>query len=159
LPGVPVPRRLAALVLSGLLLACGADSAHRAASGRIDEAGKLSVFELRVGDCLDPGRSLDDAVSKVRVVPCADLHTHEVFATATVPGTGYPGAEKVKRFADATCSDKFDAYVGTAYTASTLLYTYLQPSPDSWEKERDHQVVCLVVSKKPVARSLAGSKR
>lgn len=151
--------RLAAFAVVGALVACGSDSAHRTASGRIDGAGKLSVFDLRVGDCLDPGGSLENEVSKVKAVPCSVPHTHEVFAKETVPGARYPGATKVKRYADATCSEKFDGYVGTAYTASTLLFTYLQPSPDSWQKEGDHQVVCLVVSKKPVARSLAGSKR
>jgi len=170
----------ASLALAGVgalaLAACG--GANNAAPG----SRATSVFNLRPGDCLVPPKANPNLqVSSVTVVPCTEAHTEEVYCVlpyspappqgapkcpAKPPrltgllGEGYPGDKALEMFANAICLDEFQPYVGTPYKDSSLYYSYLYPSPRSWDDaaRRDRAVACvLVTTGAPLTRSARGS--
>jgi hypothetical protein len=50
------------------------------------------------------------------------------------------------QFAQGTCAQKFGSYVGVSYLDSSLFFTYLLPSPRSWEQANDRKVICFVTT-------------
>ena len=140
---------LLALLLVALVAAgCSKDKADRK-DGAIAKAGDISVFDVQVGDCLNPGSELGAAITKIKAVPCKDPHTHEVFALPdydTKESDVYPGEEKLKSFANAQCLEAFGNYTGTDYLDSKLFFSYLQPSIRSWQEGEDRRIVCVIVS-------------
>lgn len=168
---------LTALLAAASLGACGAP-AKGAYAGK-----SVSVFDLRPQECLDPPRANPNlAVSDISVLRCSLPHVDEVYCvlpyTATVPaGPGacparpprlagsltaqYPGEPALSKFAAAACLNEFEPYVGTPYTQSSLYYTYLYPSPRSWDDpvRRDRTIVCVLhTAGAPLTRSAKGSK-
>lgn len=147
-PSVPM-RRPALLLLVPLALAlaaCSDDDAGRK-DGAITKAGKISVFDARVGDCLLPGDELGTEIDKVEAVPCDEGHTHEVFALPEFPGGDvYPGEDELRNFANAECLDAFTNYTGDDYLDSDLFFSYLQPSIRSWNEGDDRNIVCVIVA-------------
>lgn len=135
-----------ALLLVTLVAACSDDKAERE-DGEITNAGPISVFELRPGDCLYPDDDTVGEVGDIKAVPCREPHTQEVFATPEYPDEGgvYPGEAVIQQFADAACLEAFGSYTGTDYLNSDLFFTYLHPSVDSWNDD-DRQVVCVIVA-------------
>lgn len=136
---------LLALVLTG---ACSKDPAKRE-DGAITKPGPISVFDLRISDCLLPDKDATGEVEKLNAVPCADPHTQEVFGVPEYEGPGadvYPGEAEIRTFADAACLEAFNAYTGTDYLNSNLFFSYLHPSLTSWNDEDDRQIVCLIVN-------------
>ncbi|MCU1487656.1 MAG: hypothetical protein JWN67_4402 [Actinomycetia bacterium] len=140
---------LLALLLVALVAAgCSKDKAGRK-DGAIDKAGDVSVFDVQVGDCLNPGSELGAEINKIKAVPCKDAHTHEVFALPDYPDKEsdvYPGEEKLRGFANAQCLEAFGNYTGTDYLDSKLFFSYLQPSIRSWQEGDDRRIVCVIVS-------------
>jgi putative regulator of septum formation len=125
--------------------------------GAISKAGDVSVFDVQVGDCLNPGDKIGAEISQIKAVPCKDPHTHEVFGVPKYPGTSdvYPGDDKLKEFANAQCLQAFGAYTGTDYLDSKLFFSYLQPSIRSWNDGKDRTVICVIVATgKPVTGSV-----
>jgi hypothetical protein len=118
-----------------------------------------SVFHLSVGDCIVPPTSIQAEISKLKVVPCHEPHTQEVFALISDnAGSNYPGASALQTFANAGCLQKFQGYVGIAYEDSSLFYTYLLPSVRSWTSE-DRTVDCIITTTgQPLTKSVRGSK-
>lgn len=142
------PVRLVPLLLavSALLVACGDDGADRE-DGSIAKAGKISVFDVAVGDCLNPGKELGTEITEIEAVPCKEPHTHEVFHLAEFEGEDlYPGEEKMQKFADAECLNAFTAYTGMEYLDSSMFFSYLQPSIKSWNEADDRRFVCVIVA-------------
>jgi hypothetical protein len=140
---------LLALLLVALVAAgCSKDKAGRK-DGAIDKAGDVSVFDVQVGDCLNPGSELGAEINKIKAVPCKDPHTHEVFALPDYPDKEsdvYPGEDKLRSFANAQCLEAFGNYTGTDYLDSKLFFSYLQPSIRSWQEGDDRRIVCVIVS-------------
>ena len=135
---------LAALVVAG---ACSKDKAERD-GGEITDAGPISVFDLRPGDCLYPDDKAVGEIENIQAVPCDEPHTQEVFAVPELPAEDdvYPGQDEIKQFADASCLEAFGEYTGTDYLDSNLYFSYLHPSLDSWNSGDDRQVVCVIVA-------------
>jgi hypothetical protein len=154
------PRRLLLLaVLAVALVAagCSKDKAGRK-DGAITKAGKVSVFDVQVGDCLNPGKELGAEITDIKAVPCKDPHTHEVFALPQYPGKDdvYPGEDKLRTFANAQCLEAFGNYTGADYLDSKLFFSYLQPSIRSWQEGKDRRVVCVIVS---TGKEITGSAK
>ena len=111
----------------------------------------VSTFKLKSGDCMVPPTQVKAELSKVKVVSCTAPHTQEVYAAAKFTGdnTGvnapYPGDDTLKKFADGRCAQLYQGYVGVAYPDSSLFFTYLLPSPRSWQAG-DRNVVCVVTT-------------
>ena len=110
------------------------------------------MFDLEVGDCLNPDPGTSGEITSIEAVPCEEPHTQEVFALPEYVGADgrptdvYPGEGELRRFADAACLDAFSRYTGTDYLDSDLYFSYLHPSIDSWNSGDDRTVVCVVVS-------------
>jgi Domain of unknown function (DUF4190)/Septum formation len=110
---------IAGLVLSGLwtlliavvVIVALATDAERDPGGRVREAGTESVFDLRVGDCVN---DLEETTVEVAVeaVPCSQPHDAEVISSFELPGGDYPGEDSVFRVADRRCSRELDAVAG-----------------------------------------------
>ena len=80
-------------------------------------------------------------------------HEQEAYALATYtePGTDepsktFPGEAALKSFADGTCAQEYADYVGVDYRDSELFFTYLLPSPRSWEQDEDRTTLCFVTT-------------
>lgn len=141
-----VVRRLlvGATILAGVgaSAGCGSDEI-RAESGEIVAPGSWSVFDLRVGDCIDAGDVSGD-ISDVGLVPCDQPHTQEVFATVDNPETVYPGASELALWADGACLSKLRSSLGLTL-ADGIFISYLLPSFDGWNKKDDRTAVCVLV--------------
>ena len=111
----------------------------------------VSTFKLKSGDCMVPPAKVKAELSKVQVVPCTSPHTQEVYASVKFTGDNaganapYPGDDTLKKFADGQCAQLYQRYVGVAYPDSSLFFTYLLPSPRSWQAG-DRSVVCVVTT-------------
>jgi hypothetical protein len=134
-----------AVLVAVALGACSKDKAERE-GGDITDAGPISVFDLRPGDCLNPDPETAGEIENIQAVPCSEEHTQEVYALPEYPdenGGAYPGEAEIQQFADASCLEAFEEYTGTDYLNSDLYFTYLHPSVDSWNDD-DRQIVCVI---------------
>jgi hypothetical protein len=141
------------------------------------------VFNLRPAECLNPPKANPNlAVSNVTVLPCTQPHVDEVYCVlpySAAPSNSietcppkpprfagsltedYPGEQALTNYANALCLNEFQPYVGSAYTGSSLYYTYLYPSPQSWDNSlrRDREIVCILHTVgAPLTRSAKGSR-
>lgn len=137
-----------------MLAGCGGNEGTRDEDGVVVNAGSWSVFDLQVGDCLDPDPELTGEISEIPVVPCDQAHAQEVFATVEHPADAYPGAGAVAAWADGACLTELQDDLG--YGLEDGLYvSYLLPTFDGWNTDDDRNVVCVLVS--PDAEGAVGS--
>jgi hypothetical protein len=83
-------------------------------------------------------------VSELPLVDCAGPHDFEAFAEFALTGSGYPGDDAVSEEAHATCTEKFQPFVGIAYEVSMFDVNFLAPTEESWNDRDDRTVVCLL---------------
>lgn len=126
------------------------------------DAASTSVFNAKVGECFTTPTTVKAQVSDLSQVPCAQPHGQEAYALVTYsPPNGndtYPGDQVLDNFAQGACAQSFGPYVGVDYLDSSYFYTYLTPSPRSWEQS-DRTVLCLVTDAgKPMVGSAKGSR-
>lgn len=107
--------------------------------------GATPVSDLARGDCFDDP-AVSDAIAEIDLVDCAQSHDNEVFANLVIEQTVYPGDEAIADFAFDSCLDPFEAYVGEAYADSTLDYTFLAPTAESWNQVGNRVVTCILYS-------------
>jgi hypothetical protein len=99
-----------------------------------------SVFNLKVGDCLDVS-SLEGEVETAPTIECTEAHEAEVYATTDMPDGDFPGDEAVGEAAAEFCIDSFEAFVGMAYEDSTVFANWLTPTDSSWG-QGDRELLC-----------------
>jgi hypothetical protein len=135
-----------------LLLSLGA------CSGDDDE--ESSVFSIKPGECFLAPAEVEAQIADLDRVDCQEAHDHESYAVARYqvageeePSDEFPGDEALTKFADGTCAERYRDYVGVDYLDSDLFFTYLLPSPRSWQ-ENDRSVICLITA---AGRQLTGS--
>jgi hypothetical protein len=145
-------------------------SALPACGSSANSAQTVSVFNLKPQDCFNPPKANPNlAVSSLTVLPCSVPHYDEVYcvlpysptpptSVSTCPAKperfagslteDYPGVQALTTYANAVCLNEFQPFVGTAYTNSSLYYTYLYPSPNSWDNsvQRDRMIICVLHS-------------
>ncbi|NHA69894.1 DUF4190 domain-containing protein [Phycicoccus flavus] len=139
---------IAGLVLSALwllVIAAGVafaitTGATRDGDGGVANAGRVPATSLEVGDCLDGRLEDSQSVTSLPAVPCTEPHGAEVFALFDLPDGEFPGAEEVKRLAEAGCEDRVT--VDLADTDASLYF--LHPNAPAWRRG-DHEVVCVAV--------------
>jgi hypothetical protein len=123
------------------------------------QAEDTDVFTLAIGDCFN---NLPDSesVSSVGVVDCATSHDYEVYSEGSIADAdAFPGDDSVSTDADNICFNSYEAFVGVSYDESTLDYSYLLPTEDSWANG-DRLVSCLIFdSNGPTTGTLAGAAR
>lgn len=157
----------AALVAALALAGCstvqgfggGADEPSRDADTQeITESGDADVFTLRPGDCFNDTAAGE--IDAVPVVPCAEAHDNEVFASHMMPDGEFPGQDGITAFADANCTPDFETFVGTAWEESSLEWFPITPTQGSWESAGDREVLCAVWDPAgQVEGTLAGAAR
>lgn len=106
-----------------------------------------SVVDLpssEIGTCLDFGDSIDAEVTELPAVPCGEPHTHEIFAIELSEAETYPGLEALEADAQAKCLGAFEDYVGVSAFDSELFFSWLVPTLNSWDREDDRQIVCVI---------------
>ncbi|MCU1501464.1 MAG: hypothetical protein JWM12_818 [Ilumatobacteraceae bacterium] len=133
----------------------GSSGPARAASGQVNRPTSISVFQLKPADCLDPPPDLTGEIGDIRVVPCSQPHTQEVFATVASTSSTYPGAEALATEASGSC---IGAMQGPGLGLSPddgYFVSYLLPSFDGWNKDNDRSIVCVFVF--PAQGSVTGS--
>jgi hypothetical protein len=125
----------------------------------------VSTLHLHAGQCIVPPTQVKAELATISVVPCRSPHTQEVFDLATYNlgptdvNATFPGADKLKTFAQGACLQAFPSYVGTAYPDSALFVTYLLPSPRSWTDGGDRSVACIAsTTGQQLRASVKGSK-
>lgn len=152
---------VAGAVVALSLTACSddGDEPQRDESGQVTEsAGAADIFDVKVGDCVGDFED-EDEVTDVSVVPCADEHAQEVFASAEIPDGDFPGDDALREQAQEECAAEFATFVGTPWPESELDYTWLQPTEESWS-QGDRELICLVYDPAgPVTGSLEGAGR
>ena len=149
----------ALLALSGCSLLGGADEPERDEAGDVTEATDADAFSIRVGDCLETMDWGAEGFSTVPVIPCAEAHESEVYASVDLPDGDYPGDESVATQADEYCYGEFSGFVGVAWEDSAFDYGYLSPSPESWE-QGDREVLCMIMDPAGLTTgSLSGAGR
>ena len=89
---------IAIAIAAGGYLVNMALQADRDDDGAIVEAGNVSAFQIRVGDCFDDAGIFgegDATVSDVPALPCAEPHDNEVYAVFDVNLAKFPEGDEL----------------------------------------------------------------
>ena len=99
--------------------------------------------DLIVGDCFNEYHYDDpttgDRVDVISLVGCGDPHDGEVFYFGEYPapfGTPYPGDDAMRRYAQGTCYQQFEPFVGILYELSELQIGVVTPNQINFEDEK-----------------------
>jgi hypothetical protein len=98
-----------------------------------------AVFGLRPGQCINSGTN----ALAVSVLSCAQPHDAEVFATFSLPATGWPGASTVQLDASNGCVSRFNSYLNPQLATADLTQEYVYPNEAAWQAG-ERTVVCEV---------------
>jgi len=148
-----VPALAVALVVGYLT------TARRGDSGELASAGRVTVDELRVGDCFNSGDELE--ISEVDGVPCTEPHEDQVFHLADYQAATYPADEEAWGAAFlSVCAGPFASFVGEPYDTSELFAYPITPTEESWS-DGDRGVICVVYDddNPELTTSLEGANR
>lgn len=102
---------------------------------------------IEAGECFNEYlyRSQTDFVEEITtIVSCQNPHDREAYFAIEYPGgetDNYPLDDELKRWADSTCLDEFEAFVGVEYVLSQLEIGSFVPTFESWG-EGDRNVIC-----------------
>jgi len=121
--------------------------ADRDSSGAIVSEGSIDAFAMHVGDCFDDGSTFSGdspEVSSVAGIPCSTPHDNEVYAVFDVAVASFPDGDGMASLAFDSCKERFEAFVGKDYDASSLDIATLYPTRESWNGQHDREVVCAV---------------
>ncbi|WP_323960242.1 hypothetical protein GC088_01940 [Arthrobacter sp. JZ12] len=139
----------AAVALAAMVSGCSTgnddDTPRPASASESASAGSategLSAGDLETGTCItDSGTAADPAVE---VLPCAEAHGFEVFATTELPAGEYPGTGEADAQAQEFCREEFTAFVGVDYDQSELDLQYFYPVEKNWNNDGGRSVACL----------------
>jgi hypothetical protein len=140
---------LAALLLVVLAVVAGISSGttdgdrHDQASSASTGSTGGDVFSLAIGDCLTLAGVTGTEVDDLPVTACTSPHDAQVYSSFELSGDVLPG--DLDNQASTRCEDAFAAFVGTSWEQSSLDYTYLAPTSDSWS-HGDREVLCLATT-------------
>ncbi|MEV1131231.1 septum formation family protein [Agromyces sp. NPDC049794] len=106
------------------------------------DAAPPHTFHPEVGQCLDARK--DRATGSESIVPCAEPHDDEVYATFTLEHGQYPGEAAAEMAANDGCRARFADFIGVAHGDSVFEFYSVYPSARSWNDQGDRTVTCLV---------------
>jgi len=147
------------LALSGCSTGGGQPTAAPSSTAGPERGSDDIIAEdLEVGDCLNDA-NLSGIVASVPVVPCSEPHDSETYAEFDLEDGPFPGKDAVNAQGDAGCVEAFTAFVGIAYNASKLDYSFYLPTETSWP-QGDRRILCEVYDpKKQTTGTLKGVAR
>lgn len=110
------------------------------------------VLEVETGTgepvCMQVTDNLPPEVEELPVIGCDVAHSHEIYATIEYDEKDvYPGVEELSTFAELRCLEAFEPFVGRTPFDSRLSYTWLVPSLDGWNTEKDREVLCVLTAR------------
>src|SRR5215204_5857590 len=122
-----------------------APSTTEAAGEPIDPA------TLAVGDCFEervlPNQGATEVDENQTVkVACTEPHLNEVYLVTQMTdeaGAPFPGSDAITAFADQTCLDAFEPFIGMDYVHSVFEIGYTVPTEETWVLP-DRTVTCFV---------------
>lgn len=116
------------------------------------------AYTLPVGACLDDIPS--GFISPSNLVDCAQPHTYEVFGGFFLADGAFPGDDAIESSAYEGCDAVYPDYVGVPWEQSTLAYTYVSPTAETWA-EGDREISCMLYDPEvdQTTGSLRGSAR
>jgi hypothetical protein len=146
---------IAGLVLSGLwtllivvaVVVALATDAERDPGGRVTDSGSESVFDLRVGDCMNDLEETDRELA-VEVAPCGELHDAEAVSQFDLPEGRWPGMSFITREAERRCLDSVGSAAAGAPRAGEIEAFYFHPTEESWRRD-DRTVLCVALFPDP----------
>lgn len=109
-----------------------------------DREAVVDLPDSAIGTCLDFGDSVEAEVDDLPTVPCSEPHTHEIYSIPVSDAATYPGFEALEAEAQAKCLRAFEGYVGVSAFDSKLFFSWLVPTLNSWDREDDRQIICVV---------------
>ena len=129
------------VILALAIGGCAAsEETDRDEHGQVTEKSKLSVFDLRVGDCLVNVRSETGEQRDIEAVPCSEPHDGEVYTNIDLGDGAFPGERFLIGKAERGCP----ARLRRQAPKSRDDISYFTPTERSWKEEDDHQVTCLL---------------
>jgi hypothetical protein len=147
-------RELLGLVaIAAVVVACsgGDDDADGPASSTTTTFVRATAVQvpLEDGECgnvprIDVGGPVDPA--SIDIVECDVEHDVEIAAVFDHPAAldaRFPGTAAVDAYATDECLQRFEAYVGTPYEASSLDVAFVAPDAGGWEAG-DRRVACVL---------------
>jgi putative regulator of septum formation len=150
-PGGSPPRRrrsLAAILIVGFAVICliglGAFATVLLLHGRTHARPPAlpSVFQLRVGDCVNSGQ---DGISSPTVVACGQPHDAEIYARFALAGHGWPGSAAIGAQARRGCTARLGSYLNPQLATTVLAESYVFPDQGAWNAG-ERTVICEIRS-------------
>lgn len=126
-------------VLVAVLVVGYLNSPRRGSEGGLENAAKISVTDLRVGDCFNAGEETE--ISDVDGVPCTHAHAYEVYHVADREASTFPTDDELDGIFADLCVANFQAYVGAPYETSEIYASMITPSEASFG-DGDREYVC-----------------
>lgn len=121
--------------------------------GDVSDDGNTSVFDLRVGDCInDTGTQNASAIASLDTVPCSEPHDFEVYALLDFTGRSeaYPGDETIDDWTWEGCYEEFGRYTGIigddAFQNSDYDIYWLSVNQDGWNFHNDRGSTCMLMA-------------
>lgn len=143
-------------VLNGIL---SGDDAARDDDGNVTEEKEIDIFSLKVGDCLTEDAVTGGETDTAPVTPCDKPHPYEVYYEFKLEDGDFPGSDGIEAPAMEKCTTAFEEFIGVPFDASTLTFTWFEPTEESWGAN-DRLVQCIVYDEAgDVTGSLKGAAR
>jgi hypothetical protein len=132
----------ATLAVSVALTACSGSDADTA----IDKQPVTELGQSGVGTCLQFDDEVGEEVTGLPVTACNVAHSHEIYAVVTSGEAVYPGFDALEETALRVCLGAFEPYIGISPFDSSLIYSWLVPTLDSWDQEEDRETLCVAAN-------------
>lgn len=137
-------------VLAGLLVVVmGWRLLSGALAGDAPEgAGEAAdIGELVVGDCyrIDAAAAADSEVAQVKLVPCSEPHSGQVYAVLPLGFDAWPGDEALTEKASTLCEQAQGVLEEAVYDAPDVYPSWFVPLEESWDLD-ERTVQCVLES-------------
>lgn len=106
--------------------------------------------EIEAGQCFNEYlfRDQADFLQQVTtIVGCDGPHDREAYFTREYPSgesDAYPLDAELERWAESTCLDEFENFIGLEYVLSALELGVIVPTFERWTDDGDRNVICYV---------------
>ncbi len=131
-----------AVIVVLIVVAAVRSTPTRTPSGAVTQPRRVSISDVRTGDCIE--KFSEGRVSDIKVVPCTSAHAGQVIGSFKLANGSYPGEAKIAAQADSRCADLVPASLANS-NRKDLGIAYLYPQAANWALG-DRTVQCIVVS-------------